>query len=109
MLVRQLLLALKRYCTAMIFLAAGLLIAFSTACGKELLADLNEPPADPSATKTSRAGTGKEGSETSENDVKPASENPVPQNKDELSVPTRPKRTMSIGIRKIFAPESEIQ
>ncbi|MBR0238559.1 MAG: hypothetical protein IJQ39_10750 [Thermoguttaceae bacterium] len=94
----------------MIFLAAGLLIAFSTACGKELSADLTEPPADPSATKTSRAGTGKEGTETSENDAKPASENPVPQNKqDELSVPTRPKRTISIGIRKIFAPESEIQ
>ena len=70
MLIRQLILALKRYCTAMIFLAAGLLIAFSTAYGKELAAELNESPTDPSATKTNR--TGKEGSETSENDGRSA-------------------------------------
>ena len=108
--IRQLSLTLKRFLAAIIIIAAGVVIVFSQAEGNGTTTGANEPAinAPDSNPRESETENGKAGTPDSKADA--ASVNEPSQDKaDELPVSAIPERTLFIGIRKIYAPESEAQ
>ncbi len=98
----------KRILTAMIFLAVGGVIVFSSAIGNGQTTGTNETTAKPSTLKSGGTESGKRDSRTPDSDANILSGKSLPREaSDELSAPVRPERTLSIGIRKVYAPESQ--
>ncbi len=107
---RLLFLKLKRFLTATFFLAVWGAVVFSTASGNGTTAGTDEPPMNPPASKSKDIEPGKEKNGTSDSSAPLSSgHSQSPEKKDETPVSVRPERTMSIGIRKVYAPESEVQ
>ena len=107
---RQLFLKLKKFLTATFFLAVLGAIVFAAPNGDGTTAGTNETLTNPPVSDSKDAESGKEKAAATDVDAPPPSGNSAQQEKnDETPVPARPERTMSIGIRKVYAPESEVQ
>ena len=105
---RQAPLTLKRLLTAMIILAVGGVIVFSSAIGNGQTTGTNETATKPSPVKSSEIESGKANSRTPDSDANILSGKSAPQEtSNELTAPVRQERTLSIGIRKVYAPESQ--
>ena len=89
----------------MIILAVGGVIVFSSAIGNGQTTGTNETATKPSPVKSSEIESGKANSRTPDSDANILSGKSAPQEtSNELTAPVRQERTLSIGIRKVYAP-----
>lgn len=97
---------LSRLLTAIAFIAVWGFISFSTSDGNETSKGSNAPLVNSSSTKSSETEAGNGKSDASNPDASVSSGNDAIQEKSDI-VPARRDRTQLIGIRKVYAPESE--
>ncbi|MBQ6616414.1 MAG: hypothetical protein IJH67_08610 [Thermoguttaceae bacterium] len=104
---RQRPLMLNRFLAAIVCLAVGAIVVFSTANGNGTSTAVSKPTVN-SLPNTDQTERGKENAAAPDsNSAAPSGNAATQENASQTSAPPRPERMMSIGIRKVYAPESE--